>query len=404
MTLKDMKFKNAKPQAKPYKISDGDGLYLLVNPNGSKWWRFRYTFEGREKGISFGVYPDITLESARDKRAAARKLVAENVDPSVARREEKAETTNTFRHVAAEWFSKIAHTWTPGHKDVIRRTLDKDILPVIGDKTISKIVPGDVLVALRVIESRAAFDAAHRACQICGQVFRYAIASGMATVDPSATLISVLRKADVKHYPAITEPKDVAVLLRAIDSYHGTFIIKHALKLLPLVFCRPGELRNAEWAEVDFEAAVWMIPPHKMKMRMAHIVPLSKQAIEILKSLYEVTGAGRYVFPAATSTQKTMCANSFSWAFDFMGYKDTMTSHGFRAMARTILDEVLQFPAHLIEHQLAHAVKDANGRSYNRTSHIEERKRMMQTWADYLDGLRVGCKVLPFIKRTGTNG
>jgi integrase len=323
-------------------------------------------------------------------------LVASGVDPSVARREEKAETTNTFKNVSQEWFGKNAHTWAPGHKYTTRRTLDKDILPVIGDKSINKIAPGDVLDALRKIESRGV--AAGRACQLCGLVFRYAIASGMATNDPSATLIAVLRKTEVKHYPAITTPKDVAVLLRAIDSYHGTFIIKHALQLLPLVFVRPGELRRAEWTEIDFEAAIWAIPAEKMKMRMAHIIPLSRQALEILKSLHEVTGGGRYCFPSATSTQKTMCANSFSWAFSFMGYEGTMTSHGFRAMARTILDEVLQFPAHLIEHQLAHAVKDVNGRSYNRTSHIEERKKMMQVWADYLYGLKAGCKVIPFKK------
>jgi len=396
MAFKDIRYRNAKPKEKPFKLSDGEGLHLLINPNGSKWWRYRYTFAGKEKGLSFGVYPATTLESARDKRTAARKLIAEGVDPSVARKEKDAEKVNTFRHVAAEWLSKNAHTWAPGHRYTVQRTLDKDIFPFFGDKSIGKIAPGDVLEALRKIESRGV--AAHRGCQICGLVFRYAIASGMATVDPSATLISVLRKAEVRHYPAITEPKDVSVLLRAIDSYHGTFIIKHALKLLPLVFTRPGELRNAEWAEIDFEAAVWAIPAEKMKMKQPHLIPLSRQAIEILKSLHEVTGGGRYVFPASTSAQKTMCANSFSWAFDFMGYKDTMTSHGFRAMARTILDEILQFPAHLIEHQLAHAVRDVNSRSYNRTSHIEERKKMMQTWADYLDGLRAGCKIIPFRK------
>lgn len=369
---------------------------MLINPNGSKWWRFRYTFDGREKGISFGVYPAITLESARKKRTEARELVAEGIDPSVKRKEVRAEVTNTFKNVASEWLGKVSHTWAAGHRYTTQRTLEVDLYPVFGDKSISKIVPGDILESLRKIESRGV--AAHRGCQICGLVFRYAIASGMATSDPSATLVSVLRKTEKKHFPAITTPKDVAVLLRAIDSYHGTFIIKHALKLLPLIFCRPGELRRAEWTEIDFEAAVWAISAEKMKMRQPHIIPLSRQAIEILKSLHEVTGAGRYVFPASTSAQKTMCANSFSWAFDFMGYKDTMTSHGFRAMARTILDEVLQFPAHLIEHQLAHAVKDANGRSYNRTSHIEERKKMMQTWADYLDGLRAGAKVIPFKK------
>jgi integrase len=330
-------------------------------------------------------------------------LVAEGIDPSVARKEAKADVKNTFRNVTLEWLGKVAHTWTSGHKDVIQRTLGKDIFPAIGDKTISKIIPGDVLSALRVIESRGAFNVAHRVCQICGQVFRYGIAAGMITVDPSATLVSVLRKIEAKHYPAIIEPKDVAILLRAIDSYSGTFVVKQALRLLQLVFVRPGELRNAEWSEIDFEAALWAIPAEKMKMRQPHLVPLSRQAIEILKSVYALTGNGRYLFPSARSADKQMSSNSFTWAFDTMGYKNTHTAHGFRAMARTILDEVLKFPPHLIEHQLSHAVRDANGRAYNRTSHIEERRKMMQTWSDYLDGLRAGAQVIPF-RKTGSSG
>jgi len=403
MALSDVKCRNTKPKAKPYKLSDGEGLYLLVNPNGSKWWRFRYTFDGKEKGISFGVYPATTLESARKKRTEARELVAEGIDPSVARKEAKADVKNTFRNVALEWLGKVAHTWTLGHKDVIQRTLGKDIFPAIGDKTISKIIPGDVLAALRVIESRGAFNVAHRVCQVCGQVFRYAIASGMATVDPSATLISVLRKTEEKHYPAITEPRALATLLRSLYSYSGTLTVKRALQLAPLVFVRPGELRNAEWAEIDFEAALWAIPAEKMKMRQPHIVPLSRQAIEILKSVYALTGNGRYVFPSARSADKKMSSNCFTWAFDAMGYKNSHTLHGFRATARTLLDEVLQFPPHVIEHQLSHAVRDANGRAYNRTSHLEERKKMMQIWSDYLDGLRAGAKVIPF-RKTGSTG
>jgi integrase len=403
MPLSDVKCRNTKPKVKPFKLPDGEGLYLLINPNGSKWWRFRYTFAGKEKGISFGVYPATTLESARRKRTAARELVAEGIDPSVARKEAKADVKNTFRNVASEWLEKVAHTWTPGHRDVIQRTLGKDIFPAIGDKTISKIIPGDVLAALRVIESRGAFNLAHRVCQICGQVFRYGIAAGMITVDPSATLISVLRKIEAKHYPAIIAPHEVAILLRVIDSYSGTFVVKQALRLLQLVFVRPGELRNAEWSEIDFEAAQWAIPAEKMKMRQPHLVPLSRQAIEILKSVYALTGNGRYLFPSARSADRQMSPNSFIWAFDAMGYKNTHTAHGFRAMARTILDEVLKFPPHLIEHQLSHAVRDANGRAYNRTSHIEERKRMMQTWSDYLDGLKAGAKVIPF-RKTGSTG
>ena len=402
MAFKDIKYRNAKPKAKPYKLGDGDGLYLLVNPNGSKWWRYRYTFAGKEKGLSFGVYPATTLDSARDKLAKARKLVADGIDPSIARKEENAEKVNTFKNISQEWFGKVAHTWAADHAGVIKRTLEKDILPFIGAKSISKIAPGDVLEALRKIESRGV--AAGRACQICGQVFRFAIASGLAAADPSLTLKSVLRKRQTEHFPAITEPKDVAILLRSLDSYSGTFVVKHALKLLPLVFTRPGELRNAEWAEIDFEAAIWAIPAEKMKMRMAHIIPLSRQALEILKSLHEVTGSGRYAFPSARSADKPMSRNCFSWAFDSMGFRDNHGAHSFRATARTLLDEVLQFPYHLIEHQLSHVVRDPNGRAYNRTSHIEERKKMMQVWADYLYGLKAGAKVIPFVKRNGTTG
>jgi integrase len=264
MALSDVKIRNTKPKEKPFKLSDGHGLSLLVNPNGSKWWRFRYTVNGKEKGISFGVYPDVSLLSARGKRTEARRLVAEGIDPSASRKDRKTERVSTFRHVTEEWFKNVSSTWSAGYKAETRRMLSTDLYPVIGDKPIHKITPGDVLGALRQIESRGAFDSAHRTCRLCGQIFRYAIACEMTMSDPSMTLKAVLRKRKVTHYPAITEPKEVAILLRAIDSYHGTFVVKHALRLLPLVFVRPGELRHAEWSEVDFEAAVWAIPAEKI--------------------------------------------------------------------------------------------------------------------------------------------
>ncbi len=396
MALTDTKIKNVKSKDKPYKLNDGEGLYLLVNPNGGRWWRFRYSFDGREKGISLGTYPDVTLQAARDKRTDARRLVASGVDPSAKRKEGKADVINTFRHVACEWFSKISYTWVPEHAGTTWRMLERDIFPFIGEKSINKIAPGDVLAALRVIESRG--FAAHRACQVCGQVFRFGIASGLTAADPSMTLKDVLRKKQKEHFPSIIDPKELAVLLRAIDGYHGTFIIKHAFKLLPLVFTRPGELRHMEWTEIDFKTGLWAIPAQKMKMRQPHIVPLSRQAVEILQSLHQVTGSGRYCFPSIKTGERTMSNNTFAVVFNTLGYKNTMCAHGFRSTARTLLDEVLQFAPHLIEHQLSHTVKDTNGRAYNRTSHIEERKRMMQTWSDYLFGLKAGCKIVPFRK------
>ncbi len=394
MELKEVKFRNAKPKEKPYRLNDGGGLSLLINPNGSKWWRFRYTFNGKENGLSFGVYPDVTLESARKKRAAARQSVADGIDPAAERKEKKADKANTFKHVASEWYGKNAHTWVPNYADKVRRTLENDLYLLLGDKSVNKIIQADVLAALRKIESRGV--EAQRACRLCAQIFRYAIASGMATVDPSFALKDVLRKRQGTHYPAITEPKNVAILLRAIDTYPGTFVVKQALKLLPLVFVRPGELRHAEWSEIDFEAAIWAIPAEKMKMRVAHIVPLSRQAVEILKSLYDVTGDGKHVFPSMRTDNRPMSDNATFVALNTLGYAGTHTAHGFRATARTILDEVLHFQHHLIECQLAHAVKDANGTAYNRTSHLEERRKMMQVWADYLEGLKAGARVIPF--------
>ena len=401
MSLKDVKFRNAKPQAKPYKLNDGEGLSLLINPNGSKWWRYRYTFDGKEKGLSFGVYPAVTLESARKKRTDARELIVEGIDPSAAKKERQAETKNTFRHVALEWFGRKTHTLVPDYAAKVIRMIEKDLFPFLGDKSVSKIVQADVLAALRKMESRGV--EAGRACRICSQIFRYAIASGMATIDPSFALRDVLRKRQGTHFAAITEPTAVAVLLRAIDSYPGTFIVQSALRLIPLVFTRPGELRNAEWSEIDFEAAVWAIPAEKMKMRVAHIVPLSRQAVEILKSVYKVTGDGKYVFPSYRSDVKPISDGTLSSALDSMGFKGSMTVHGFRVVARTLLDEILQFPYHLVEHQLAHTVRDPTGRSYNRTSHLPERHKMMQVWSDYLDGLKAGAKVIPF-RKNGTTG
>jgi integrase len=398
--LTDMKVQKAKSQDKPVSLFDGGGLYLLVTPSGGKLWRFKYRFKNKEKKLAFGSYPGISLQDARQRREDARRLLANDVDPDAVRKAQKqakVEETETFEVIAREWHGRFTSTWTTGHADTIMSRLERDLFPWIGKRPIADIKAPELLAVLRRVESRGALESAHRIRTICGQVFRYAVATGRAERDPAADLRGALPQPQEKHMAAITEPAKVAELLRAIDGYQGGFVVKCALRFAPLVFVRPGELRHAEWAEIDFENAQWNIPAGKMKMKEPHLVPLSQQAIEILKELKKLTGASRYIFPSGRSIDRPMSNNAILAALRRMGYtKDEMSAHGFRAMARTILDEVLQFRPDFIDHQLAHAVKDPNGRAYNRTAHLNERRRMMQTWADYLDGLKIGAKVIPF--------
>lgn len=403
MLLSDVKARNARPKDKPYKMTDGAGLFLLVTPAGGKWWRFKYRFGGKEKLLSFGTYPEVSLADAREKRAEARKMVAAGIDPSEARKAKKAEdadnAANTFEAVAREWYGKNEPVWSPTHSVMVISRLEKDVFPVIGNRPISEIKAPEILKMLQNIEARGVIETAYRIKIVCGQVFRYATATGRADGDPTTALKGALSKRKVKHHASITDPKETALLLRAIDAYQGGFVVKQALRFAPLVFVRPGELRKAEWAEIDLESGEWNIPAEKMKMKQPHLVPLSRQAIEILRELQPVTGNGKYLFPGRAS--KPLSENGINAALRYLGYeKDTMTGHGFRAMARTILDEVLHVRVDFIEHQLAHAVKDPNGRAYNRTAHLAERHKMMQLWADYLDGLKNGAKVLP-LRRSG---
>ena len=397
--LTDMKVQKAKPQDKPVSLFDGGGLYLLVTPTGGKLWRFKYRFNKKEKKIAFGSYPAISLLDARQRREDAQKLLANGVDPGAVRKAQKQakiEDTETFEVIAREWHNKFKSKWTEGHALKYMRRLELDLFPWLGTRPIKDITAPELLAALRRTESRGAVDAAHRLRGICNMIFRYATATGRAQHNLAQDLIGSLSPAQKRHLAAVTEPKEVAKLLRAIDSYHGSFIVKYALRLSPLVFTRPGELRHMQWDELDFEKAEWHIPAHKMKLRQPHIVPLSKQALEILEEIKPLTGSGVYVFHGRTSN-RPMSNNAILAALRNMGYTaEQMTPHGFRAMARTILDEVLQARVDLIEAQLAHRVLDVLGRAYNRTSHLPERKKMMQTWADYLDGLKVGAKVLPF--------
>jgi len=404
--LSDAKIRKAKPQAKKSTLFDGGGLFLLVTPTGGKLWRFKYRFANKQKLLSFGSYPEISIAVARRKREEARRLLAEGVDPSVVRKTQKAAgiaaTESGFEVVAREWHEKFKQRWTPGHALTLMKRLEREVFPWIGARPIGEVKAPELLSVLRRVESRGTLDTAHRIKILAGQVFRYAIATGRAERDPSADLKGALPPKKQTHLAAVTEPKEAAALLRAIDGYNGSFIVKCALQLGALFFVRPGELRHAEWSEMDLDAGIWAIPGPKMKMKQPHIVPLSRQAVEILKSLKPLTGSGRYVFPSHRSTLRAMSNNAILAALRRMGYtKDEMTGHGFRAMARTILDEILHVRVEYIEHQLAHTVRDPNGRAYNRTAHLEERKKMMQQWGDYLDGLKTGAKVLPFTKKAG---
>ena len=395
-----MKIQKAKAKDKPVTLFDGGGLFLMVTPSGGKLWRFKYRFEGKEKKIAFGSYPEISLLDARQRRDDARKLLANNVDPSAVRKAQKqahVEDTETVEVIAREWHEKFKSNWTEGHALKILRALERDVFPWIGKRPIKAIKAPELLTVLRRVESRGVLEGAHRIRGLCSQFFRYAISTGRAERNPAQDLIGSLPPAKDKHLAAITDPKKVRELLLAIDGYSGSQVVKLALQLSPLVFVRPGELRHMEWEEVDFENALWSIPAEKMKMRESHLVPLSKQAIKILEELQKLTGTSQYAFPSGRTYDRPMSNNAVLAALRRMGYtKDEMTPHGFRAMARTIIDEVLQVRPDFIEAQLAHRVSDPLGRSYNRTQHLNERKKMMQKWSDYLDGLKTGAKVLPF--------
>lgn len=398
--LTDTAVRNAKPKDKTYTLGDGDGMYLEITPNGSKFWRMAYRQEnGKPNRLTFGKYPEVTLAEARNKRLAARKLLDQGTDPARAKREEKQSkaiaAVHTFEAVARTWLAKTAADRASSTQDKNTAWLERNIFPSIGALPISTIKPKDVLAALRLIETRGAIESAHKIKQLCGQVFRFAVACGLAERDVTVDLRGALSAVPEAHYAAITEPKQAGELLRSIHAYSGHPYAVAALKLAPLVFVRPGELRTAEWTEIDLDAAEWRIPGSKMKMGQDHIVPLATQAVELLRGLHAMTGHGKFVFPSVRTGARCMSENTINAALRGMGYsKEVMTGHGFRAMARTIMDEVLGERVDLIEHQLAHAVKDPNGRAYNRTAHLPARRLMMQRWAEYLDAIRQGGNVV----------
>lgn len=394
MPLTATAVRQALPKAKAYKLSDSHGLFLLVNPKGAKYWRYKYRYGGKEKTLALGVFPEVSLKDARVAHQEARAKLDKGLDPGQERRIEKLTrnlaAADSFEAVALEWFDRVMPNKSESYRVRTRRILEKDLFPVIGQRPVGAIKPPEMLAALRRIEARGANDIAHRAKQTAGQIFRYAVVTGRAERDPSADLKGALVPRNKKHHAAITDPAAVGRLMVSIDGFTGTPIVKTALQLSALLFQRPGEIRAMEWAEINWEQARWEIPAEKMKMRTPHVVPLCRQALELLEELHLLTGRGRYVFPSARGASRCISENTVRIALRTMGYdKETMTAHGFRAMARTILDEVLGCRVDWIEHQLAHAVKDANGRAYNRTAHLEGRAQMMQQWADYLDQLRV---------------
>ncbi len=380
--------KKAKHSEGNTRLSDGGGLYLLLQPSGKHWWRFDYSIKGKRKTLSFGTYPEISLLDARNQREAARELVAKRVDPSDERQAEKASYQNTFRHICDEWLEKQKPDWVERYTQTVESRLQRDILPDLGSLPIHEITPKQVLNVLQQIENRGAIETAHRCRVIVGQVFRYAMASDRCVHDPTIALKGALKKSKVKHHAAITDPQELGAFLRMAASYEGTLVVAAALQLMPRIAVRPGELAHCEWMEVNLETATWEIPEEKMKNNKPHIVPLSTQCVQIFEKVRPVSGTGRFVFPSIRSAKRPMSNMALSAALRCLGYETgDVTPHGFRATFRTLCDEVLRYRVDLIEHQLAHDVCDPLGRSYNRTSFLEERREMMQRWSDYLDEL-----------------
>lgn len=391
MALTDVKIRNLKPKDKIYKESDEKGLYLQISPNGSKHWKLKYRYDGKEKKLSFGSYPAVKLADARRKRDEAKALLADEIDPSIHKKERKLArqmgAENSFELIALEWHAKNINAWTQDHGKRILVRLQKDIFPWLGKCGITDIKAPELLKALERIQNRGALETAHRALQNCSQVFRYAVITGRAEHDITANLRGALAPVKTRNHASITNPNEICNLLKAIDGYQGYFVTKCALRLSPLFFVRPGELRQAEWSEFNFETKEWRIPAHKMKMREQHIVPLSTQAIAVLDELRPYTGDGKYLFPSIRTPTRPMSNNTINSALRRLGYtNDEMTPHGFRSMACTLLNEQ-GWNRDAIERQMAHAERNSVRASYNYAEHLNIRREMMQAWADYLDHL-----------------
>ncbi len=391
MALTSKQIEAAKPKDKDYKLSDGEGMFLLVKKSGSKYWRLKYRLLGKEKTLSLGVYPQINLSTARIEKSKARLLLDQGIDPSAKKKADKKQvrlnTENNFKAIALEWFHIHQKDKVERHKSRVKSRMERDLFPTLGYLPINKITAPVLLQVLRAIEKRGAVESAHRTKQIAGQIFRYAIATGRADRDPTPDLKGALQPPQKKHHAALTEPRDVGNLMVAIDNYNGTIVVKTALHLSALFFCRPGEIRHLKWSDINYEDNRIELIASKTKQQL--IIPLCTQAIALLENLKAYTGNGPYLLPSARGRSRCLSENGVRVALRSMGFdNDTMTPHGFRAMARTLLDEVLEYRVEWIEQQLAHTVKDANGRAYNRTKHLKQRTEMMQKWADYLDQLK----------------
>jgi len=400
MPLSDALVRNAKPRERRYKLFDETGLFLIVTPEGGKWWRCRYRWQGKEQTLSLGTYPAVTLKKARLARDAIRQQLRDGIDPAATRKAESARAVETFEGQARQWHQARSPRWSAVHAKRLWRDLERDALPWIGNKPIAALAAADLKPVVARVRDRGAVETAHRLLQAIGQVFRYAIAGGHAERNPAADLQGWLPSPVRGHYAAITDPKAIGALLRALEGYQGGFVTRCALRLAPRLMVRPGELRQAEWSEFDPDAGEWRIPASKMKGRAEHIVPLARQCVAILAELRPLTGRGRYLFPGVRSQDRPMSSNTINAALRRLGYDaDTMTGHGFRAMASTLLNE-MGWNADVIERQLAHAERNAVRAAYNRAQHLPERREMMQAWADYLDGLAHGADVVALRRKT----
>ena len=393
MALTDISIRNAKSTSKVFKLYDEQGLFIQVTPSGGKWWRLKFRFEGREKLISLGIYPDVSLKLARDRRDEARRLLAEGIDPSEHRKASKASkkdsAANSLEVIAREWAESFFINKSASHKVRTLRRLESYIFPWLGGKPISEVAAPQILEAVNRVKDLNKLETAHRTLQALSQVFRYAVQTGRTFRDPCVDLRGALPSPTVKHMAALTEPQEIAELLKAIDGFTGSLTVNIALRLAPLVFVRPSELRTAKWADIDLESKEWRYRVSKTKTD--HLVPLSEQAVKLFSEIKPLSGHGEFVFMGGHDPKKPMSDAAINAALKRMGYdtQTQITGHGFRAMARTILHERLSIDPYVIEHQLAHKVPDALGAAYNRTKFIEQRKAMMQTWADYLDELKV---------------
>lgn len=404
MALTDAALRTAKPTDKPYKLSDGKGLFALVHPNGSKYWRLKYRYDGKEKTLALGVYPETGLKEARQRCDDARKLLANDTDPGTVKKVQKAarlaDAENSFKAVSIEWLSKQKPAWSEGHYDRVYARLENNAWPKLGKLPISSIKPVTVLEALREIEKRNAHYMAGRVKETVGQVMRYAVATGRAEYDPTPSLKGALTAHVTKHMASVTDPKRVGEILRMFDAFTGSHAVRVALNLAPLVFARPGELRQMRWDELDLDGKLWDIPRGRMKMRESHLVPLSTQAVALIEEMRPHSGHLEHVFPGARDPKRAMSNAAINAALRRLGIdtQEELTGHGFRAMARTILRERLGFDSEWVESQLSHKKQGALGSAYDRTTFIEQRKEMMQAWADYLDKLKAGAEVIPFPK------